>query len=186
MNAESPLHIYAFPLTLAAIVGFPFLGLVLYGIVQTRRRDRTWRQVGHDLHLGGRGTVLTRPRMAGSYRGRALEAGHVGQYLKVTVRVANHARILDEVRSVAPLPDAPWLNAAARAELTSLAQGRGSHRRWWKVNVQGQAVTLTCLGTETNAESLRNMLDLACDLAEGVDAVAVLPILTDNSPPVPR
>ena len=184
MAAPSPVSHYAASLTVAAVAALPYLGLLVYWVWNARRRDRTWRRVGGDLGLGGRGSAWSRPRLAGTYRGRALEAAHHAGYFRVAVRVANRARLFDEIRSSAPLPGALWLNAAAREKLFALRHGPGgARRRWWKVRVQGHAVTLLCLGTETSARHLRDLLDLACDLAEGVDSVSGLPLLPPEPPP---
>ena len=134
---------------------------------------------------------MRRPHLEGTYRGRAVEAEHQGSYtLRIAARTVNPARLLDELRAAggggASLPPAPWLNRNARAKLASL-MAPGPHRHWWKIRVQDQTVTLTCLGTETDAARLRFLLDLACDLAEGIDDIASLPTLPvgPNSPPPP-
>ena len=172
---------YTLPIVLALFLGVPFLWFVVITLVQGHQRDRAWQQLGGELGLGGHATALSRPRLNGVYRGRATEAWHHGGYLEIVARAANDAHLLDEIRSSAPLPDAPWLSAAARSGLTALKSERG-RRRWWKVRVQDQRVTLTFLGTETDAALLRDLLDLACDLAEGVDSVAPAP-LEEPTPP---
>lgn len=122
-----------------------------------------WRQ-----ELTSAGLVPKQSRAwEGVYRGRALELDFQGRSLRLSVRTRNRARLVDELRSSAPVPQVPWLTPLALVELVAFAQAPGEPERW-QLKIQGEQLDLTC--RTANPSQLRFLLDLVCDVAEGVDA----------------
>jgi hypothetical protein len=157
----------------AAAVGATATGVTVS--LRTRRRMKRWGAVGAALGLPlARRTSPTSPALSGAYRGRSLEAVLLhGGKARVTARIANPRRLLDRLSSDdAALPPAPWLTAYSRAALGMLpVAGRG-----WNLEVRGNQLTLTAPCPAPTGDGagdsrlLRPLLDLTCDLAEGVDA----------------
>lgn len=167
----------------AVPVLLPIFGLLGYGARQAHRHARAWRGAAAPSTNGGlnrSSLVPTRHGLSGTYRGRAVTAAEQHGVVRIDVRATNPARLLDEISSRSPLPDAPWLCVSARERLPSLLSEAARERgQSWLVHVQDRTVTLVCGGVPPDSERLRSLLDLACDLAEGVDAVA-------SSHPVPH
>jgi hypothetical protein len=161
----------------AAPVLVPLFGLLGYGARQAHRHARAWQQAAEQAASSARRSSLipTRRGLSGTYRGRAITAAEQQGVVRVDVRAANPARLLDEISSRAPLPDTPWLGASARERLSSLTATVRERRQSWLVHVQDRTVTLICGGVPPNSERLHALLDLSCDLAEGIDQVAASP-----------
>lgn len=158
----------------AAPALLPIAGLLAYGARQAHRHARAW----HDAALlsasapGRTFLTPTRHGLSGTYRGRSVTAGEQRGVVRIDMRAANRARLLDEISSRSPVPDAPWLSASARRELASLTETVCERKQSWLVHVQDRTVTLICGGVPPDSERLRSLLDLAGNLAEGVDGVS--------------
>lgn len=125
-------------------------------------QSQRWRQGFTDV-----GLVSTPERLwRGVYRGRALTLGFQGRALTLAARTRNPARLLDQLDSNAPLPKTPWLTTLAALELTAFVQPPGEPERW-QLQVQGEQLQLTC--RTARPTQLRFLLDLVCDVAEGID-----------------
>lgn len=147
-------------------------------VSRRRRTRRAWKNAGEALglmlaHRRDTGSLLPpRPFLCGVYRGRAVEAGIVGAgQVRIAVRIANPRRLFDDLRATPadPEPDAVWLNDASRAGFASL---RESGIRRWSVSVHDHLLTLLISSpalTISDSAHLRQLTELACDLAEVVD-----------------
>jgi hypothetical protein len=103
----------------------------------------------------------------GVYRGRAIQVSRKGSAVTIAIRTRNSARLYDELSSEVPVPGLPWISELAAMQLNTLAFAR---RVWdrWHIQLQGQTLKISC--ATVRPERLRFLLDLACDLADGVDA----------------
>lgn len=158
----------------------PVFGAIAYGMRRARRHTGAWRQVAaqHSPRSGGAtadGLTPTHRGVNGTYRGRAVIASEQQGVVRIDVRAVNRARLLDEISARSPLPDAPWLSPVARQRLETISAWPSSRLRSprsWMVHIQDRTVTLICGGVPPDPGPLNHLLDLACDLAEGVDNIA--------------
>ena len=117
-----------------------------------------WQRSLRRLGLGLQGS--------GIYRGRAIQVTRHGSSVVIAIRTRNSARLYDELSSEGPLPGLPWISELASMQLTTLAFARSVWDRW-HIQLQGQTLKISC--ATIHPERLRFLLDLACDLADGVD-----------------
>ena len=117
-----------------------------------------WQRSLKTLGLGLQG--------AGVYRGRAIQITRKGQSVTISIRTRNAARLYDELSSEGPVPSLPWITELAAMQLNTLAFAR---RVWdrWHIQLKEQTLQISC--ATLHPERLRFLLDLACDLADGVD-----------------
>jgi hypothetical protein len=83
--------------------------------------------------------------------------------LSVTTRLVNYRRLFAEFGAGDSLPGAAWLSPACRRKLTRLGEG-------WSVAIRDRSLLLSAPCVDGNPEWQRHLLDLACDLADAVDA----------------
>jgi hypothetical protein len=102
--------------------------------------------------------------LSGVYRGRAVEIDLAADgLLCVTVRIVNEQRVFDEFSADSPLPTNAWLGDSARRALAALSAR-------WSVAIRGRSLYFSYTGHDYDPERMPRLLDLACDLADGVDA----------------
>lgn len=132
-----------------ALVG----GLMLSSFPKTR-----WERSLKVLGLGCKG--------AGIYRGRAIQVTRKGSLVSISIRTRNEARLFDELSSDTPVPTLPWISELAAMQLSTLAFAQ---RVWdrWHIQLRDKTLQISC--DTVRPERLRFLLDLACDLADGVD-----------------
>lgn len=136
-------------------------GAAALGAIQAQKRYR-WRQSFATLGL----RPTPQRDWHGVYRGRALTIELHGQAVRVSARTLNPALLLDELHSTVPLPQTPWLSPLSEMQLTAFVQAPGEPERW-SVHIHHHQVELACASVQPR--QLRFLLDLTCDLAEGVD-----------------
>jgi hypothetical protein len=117
-----------------------------------------WQRSLRTLGLGLQG--------AGVYRGRAIQVTRQGHSVTIAIRTRNTARLYDELSSEGPVPGLPWISELAAMQLTTLAFARRVWNRW-HIQLRDQTLQISC--ATASPDRLRFLLDLACDLAEGVD-----------------
>lgn len=86
----------------------------------------------------------------------------------VEVRLRNRARLVDCLQAKGPLINIQWLSPLGRTQLDALAARCDD----WSVEVSGRTLKLT--GNAPfflRSDRLTYLLDVACDLAEGVDSI---------------
>jgi hypothetical protein len=104
------------------------------------------------------------PLLSGTYRGRSVAMAIAGdQQLSVTTRLVNYRRLFAEFGAGDALAGAAWLTPACRRKLSLLGSG-------WSVAVRNRSLLLSAPCMDGNPEWQRHLLDLACDLADTVDA----------------
>ena len=170
-------------LTAAAAVACATVTGTIYSL-RARRRQRRWQTIGASLGLlpprKRQSRSLTSPSLvAGTYRGRFIEAillpGST-ETVGVTARIANPRHLLDRVSSADSLPR--WVSPQSRVTLLALPP-----KPTWSLEVRGNGLTLSApcavlLSGTGEIRPFRELLDLACDLAEGVDGAANPVLLT--------
>ncbi|WP_395143635.1 hypothetical protein [Armatimonas sp.] len=135
------------------------LAIALLGGISLLYRSRLhWTRNLMVLGLGRQGT--------GVYRGRAIQVTRQGSAVTIAIRIRNPARLYDELSSEGVVPGLPWISEIAAMQLNTLAFAR---RVWdrWHIQLKGETLQISC--ATVRPERLRFLLDLACDLADGVD-----------------
>jgi hypothetical protein len=117
-----------------------------------------WQRSLHTLGLGLQG--------AGVYRGRAIQITRKGHSVTIAIRTRNTARLYDELSSEGPVPGLPWISEIAAMQLSTLTFARRVWNRW-HIQLRDQTLQISC--ATVRPERLRFLIDLACDLADGVD-----------------
>lgn len=140
--------------TYGAVLCAALVGGLLLSCVPRSRWERNLKSLG----LGLKG--------AGVYRGRAIQVARQGTQVTITIRTRNEARLYDELSSDTPIPQLPWISELAAMQLTTLSFARKVWDRW-HIHLSDKTLQISC-GT-LRPERLRFLLDLACDLADGVD-----------------
>ncbi len=142
------------PLYLVVVGLITAMGLTATTWLVQGRWQRSLRRLG----LGLQGS--------GVYRGRAIQITRNGHAVIIAIRTRNTARLYDELSSERPLPGLPWISELAAVQLSTLTFARRVWERW-HIQLSGQTLQISC--ATIHPERLRFLLDLACDLADGVD-----------------
>jgi hypothetical protein len=104
------------------------------------------------------------PLLSGTYRGRSVAMAFAGdRKLSVTTRLVNYGHHFAEFSTGDVLSGTLWLNPTCRRKLALLGNG-------WSVAVRDRSLLLSAPCVDGNPEWQRHLLDLACDLADAVDA----------------
>lgn len=137
-----------------AVLGLSLAGGLLYSCLPYSRWETNLKALG----LGRLGT--------GIYRGRAVEVLRHGTQVTISIRTRNPARLYDALSSESPVPQLPWISELAAMQLTTLAF---ASRVWdrWHIELSEKTLQVSC--DTLRPERLRFLIDLACDLADGVD-----------------
>ena len=130
------------------------VGGLSYALVPRSRWGDSLRTLG----LGLKG--------AGVYRGRAIQVTRQGSLVTIAIRTRNSACLYDEFSSDRPVPALPWISELASMQLSTLSFARQVWDRW-DIRLKDQTLEISC--ATLRPERLRFLLDLACDLADGVD-----------------
>lgn len=104
----------------------------------------------------------------GAFRGRSAVVHRSAGNVCVEVRLRNRARLVDFLQAKEPLVNILWLSPLGRTQLDALAARCDD----WSVEVSGRTLKLT--GSSPFflcPDRLIYLLDVTCDLAEGVDSI---------------
>ena len=158
--------------TWSLLLGAPLLAGGV-GTVWLRRRRTAylWRRAAN---LAGLSLEVTETGLAlgGVYRSRSVRVASRDGQVEILVRAVNRARLIDQIRADGPLPEAPWLTGLARSELSALKTHTHGLGAAWSVRIADRSLVLSAAPSlARRPEQVRFLLDLACDLADGVDSV---------------